>query len=197
MTQNPTKPEIKPAVAFTELVVLVKMYDGDQVVDIVPVKMNVTAYADTPAQAIEQLSGCIDGVNVKPYLQLTGPTQAPAQVQGTPPQAPTQAQAPQAPSTTPTAGGVILAERMTLTPRPDGKMDVCFYSAGHKYPDLKATWTPAQAAARLSATGKAWNEHNAAIAGDYAVQYKVSWVPSSNLNKNGVPYKNITEIGPA
>ena len=88
-----------------------------------------------------------------------------------------------------------MTERVEVTPRADGKADVKFFSAGHKFADLTMIKTPADLAAQFTAgTGASWTAQHFTAAGSYNLALRVSWVASTNLNKNGVPYKNVTKI---
>jgi hypothetical protein len=97
-----------------------------------------------------------------------------------------------APQTAATTVNVIHAVKLQIAPRTDGKVDLMFFEAGHQYADIKATKTPAEAAALLQPLGAYTVAHM--IASEYAINANITWTPSANLNKNGKPYKNIATI---
>lgn len=97
---------------------------------------------------------------------------------------------------TPTAqavGGTFHIVKMKVTPRADGKVDLEFFEANHKWADVKSTKTPADSALLLQPIG-AWTPQHFAAVGEYQIDCMIDWKPSTNLNKNGQPYKNIAAV---
>lgn len=90
----------------------------------------------------------------------------------------------------------IRAVKLQVEPRPDGKVNLNFFEAGHQYADIKATKTPSDAAILLQPLG-GWTPQHFAAAAEYAISAVIDWKPSENLNKNGKPYKNIVTVSPA
>lgn len=100
-------------------------------------------------------------------------------------------------ATVPAASSVqtIHAIKLQIEPRPDGKVNLNFFESGHQYPDIKATKTTAEAVSMLQPLG-AWTIAHM-VASEYAINAVIDWKPSTTLNKNGKPYKNIVSIAPA
>jgi hypothetical protein len=86
----------------------------------------------------------------------------------------------------------IRAVKLQIEPRPDGKVNLNFFEAGHQYADIRATKTPAEAVALLRPIGAFELSHM--VASEYAINAVIDWSPSTNKNKNGKPYKNIVTI---
>jgi hypothetical protein len=101
-----------------------------------------------------------------------------------------------APAAAPGGRQTLLAVKLTVTPRADGKVELGWFEAGHQWADVKAVKTPADALTVLAKTG-GWTLENVSKPGEYGVQHLVEWVPSSNLNKSGKPYKNLVAVSPA
>lgn len=114
------------------------------------------------------------------------------------PVAPAASNAPQSPTTQPQPAGIqsIKIVKMSVTPRADGKSDVKFFEAGHQYPDLYATRTPAELAALLKATGD-WKEDHFKAAAEYNVMMLIDYKLSEKKNSKGNPYKDIVTISAA
>lgn len=107
------------------------------------------------------------------------------------PPAPAAAVAPATP-----AMQTIRAVKLQVEPRPDGKVNLHFFEAGHQYADIKATKTPSDAAILLQSLG-GWTPQHFAAAAEYPISALIDWKPSEHLNKNGKPYKNIVTVTPA
>jgi hypothetical protein len=108
------------------------------------------------------------------------------------PGAPPPVPAPGAPA--PVKGETFQAVKMEVTPKPDGKAELKFYAAGHRYPDLTSTQTVERLLQYLAATGDAWTAEHLATAQTFDVSYAVAWEPSEKLNSAGKPYKNLVAV---
>lgn len=97
---------------------------------------------------------------------------------------------------TPTdGGGIIIANKINIVPRADGRVSIEFYGAGHKYYDLMRICTPEQAVELLRPVGGFTVEHmGKAQVYDKGVNLEIKWLPSERLNSAGNPYKNIFSI---
>lgn len=85
-------------------------------------------------------------------------------------------------------------EHMEIAPRPDGKADVKFFTAGHKWPDATGVWSPEMAVRMLSGTG-GWTQAHFTQPGNYQMAGTVvEWEASDKLNSKGNPYKNIVRV---
>jgi len=175
------------------------------------VEFNVTGRGLTTESAIKNLVGGIRyaktlGMHPWKVDEYSQPSPAPQQPQppatGAAPALP-RAGAPQAPVTQAPAqpaaagvgGGVIYIDKVEVTPKPGGKSEVGFYGVGHKYPDVRITKTFSELSAMFTGvTGAAWTEQHFAVAEVYPLTLNVTWVPSTNLNKDGNPYKNLAKI---
>ena len=58
---------------------------------------------------------------------------------------------------------------------------------------LKVKLTPAQLVGMFKQTGD-WKIEHFERVGEIAVNWSVGWKNSSNLNKNGKPYKNVASV---
>jgi hypothetical protein len=118
---------------------------------------------------------------------LASPTPAAAPSPGAPPPTP----AP----TTPSQGKVnlLIATKMEVEPRADGKVNIKLYGSGHQFPDITKACAPEQAVSLFAETG-AWTVAHFAGAATYNVNVAVDYVLSEKLNKAGNPYKNIISI---
>ena len=181
------------------------------------VKINLGGRGRTAAAALRNLA---DGfahakkMGMRPYQPGSGTSQPPQQSQspatGAAPALP-RAGAPQAPAAVPTVptapkaqpvapagGGVIFTEKVEITPKPGGKAEVGFYGVGHKFPDVRITKTTAELSALFTgATGTQWTEDEFKVADSRNIALNVTWVPSTNTNSKGDPYKNLYKIEPA
>lgn len=150
-------------------------------------------------KAIVTLGGHAKGIGqqAQPAQAATAPTPAPVAAAAAPP-APATVPAPTSGGTPPSNGNgilTLLATRLEVTPRADGKVDAKFYEAGHKYPDLYMTRTATEIAGALAANGGgAWTPEHFATAASYDVKLNVAYRLSEKLNKNGKPYKDILDI---
>lgn len=130
----------------------------------------------------------------------TIPGKAQAQPSGLPP-APVAPQAAPAPeAATPPPGGKqvqeIVATRIEVTPKPDGKAELKFYGAGDKYPRIYST---KPAATWESILGWAASNFGQALTiqqhpDGRALRLTIGYTLSEKLNSQGKPYKDIEYI---
>jgi hypothetical protein len=134
--------------------------------------------------------------------QLAGWTFPAAPVRPTPGIAPsvpaaapaaTSAPAPLAPAAPGT--NTVLATRMDVKPRTDGKLDIEFYETGHNWPDVKKAAVDVPGAIRLLAACGAWTAEQFAGAKSYPVQIAVDWREGKPNGKGG-NYKDIVAVRP-
>ncbi len=133
-----------------------------------------------------------DAVNTEP----TEPAALTAPPAGSGAQA--TAAAPSTPTALASAGKLhaITITKLEVVPRADGRVDLKFYGAGHKYPDLLSTRTPENAVELLAATGQ-WTQQHFAGAGVYQVKMLIEWTESEKRNAQGNPYRDIVSAQPA
>ena len=81
--------------------------------------------------------------------------------------------------------------KVEITPKPDSKAEIKFFTAGHKFPDLYATRTTAQWVEDLN-----WEESIFGAAAEYSEKLLVGYTLSDKLNTAGKPYKDIAYIKP-
>lgn len=75
------------------------------------------------------------------------------------------------------------------------RVDIAFWGTGRKYAEVTIVKKPAEAAALLSqGTGQAWTAEYFTPGARYTVALAVHWRNSEKLNKNQVPYKDVTAI---
>jgi hypothetical protein len=91
----------------------------------------------------------------------------------------------------------FVAVKMDVTPRADGKLNVNFYAAGHQYPDMYVTKTPAEMVAALAKCG-AWTlaEHFSGPGSYDLPGYVIEYTLSDKKNSKGNPYKDLADIRP-
>ena len=85
----------------------------------------------------------------------------------------------------------LQVSKMIVTPKPDNKVELQLFQAGHQYADLYHNGTVAQVLTALSGTGLEWKEEHLRTANEFNVSFFADWRNSEKLNKNGKPYKNI------
>jgi hypothetical protein len=177
------------------------------------VEFNVTGRGLTTESAIRNLVGGIkyaqDKLKMHPWrvdeysqpapqqsqLQPPATGAAPALPKSGAPQAPAAVQPPATQPAQSTDGGIVIASTMKVAPRADGKAEVGFFASGHKFADIKITKTFAELSALLTgATGAEWTAGHFGVIAEYPVSFRITWVPSTNLNKDGNPYKNLAKI---
>jgi hypothetical protein len=90
----------------------------------------------------------------------------------------------------------IIANKLEIAPRADGKVDLKWYAPGHQYPDIYMTRTVAETLAALRPTGE-WLPEHLSKAEEYPVSHAVDYTLSAKLNKNNKPYKDIVAVRPA
>ena len=126
------------------------------------------------------------------------PTNGGAEQRTQPPPAPMGVPAPApapAPGAAPVAkGGTFQAVKMEVTPKPDGKAELKFYAAGHRYPDLTSTQSIDRLLQYLAHTGDAWTVQHLSVANTFDISYAVTFEFSEKLNSAGKPYKNLVDI---
>lgn len=169
------------------------------------VKINLTARGFTTTDALDSLLQALaharEVYKLNPFppddrnAMMTAPVSAPQVAPvAVPPVAPPSLPVPGEPvyeDVAPISGGVINASNIIVAPRTDGKTAVEFYAPGRKFPEIKAVMMPEQLAALF---GGGWTPAHFKVAGNYAVQVRVTWRPSEKLNSAGNPYKNIVKI---
>lgn len=85
----------------------------------------------------------------------------------------------------------LQVSKVVVTPKPDNKVELQLFEAGHKYADLYHNGTVAQVLTALTGTGLVWTEEHMRSAQEFNVSFFADWRNSEKLNKNGKPYKNI------
>lgn len=78
--------------------------------------------------------------------------------------------------------------KVEVVPKPDGKSELRFYEAGHKYPDIYATRATEKWIDELG-----WDE-TAFVSAAYDAKGVAGYVLSDKLNTKGNPYKDIEYI---
>lgn len=81
--------------------------------------------------------------------------------------------------------------KVVVTPKPDNKVELQLFGAGHKFADLYHNGTIQQVLTALSGTGLVWTEEHMRTAQEFNVSFYADWRNSEKLNKNNKPYKNI------
>lgn len=87
----------------------------------------------------------------------------------------------------------LMAARMEVEPKPEGKVQLRFYEAGHKFPDLYANGTVENMLKLLAPTGQ-WTEEHLATAASYDFVHPVRYT-LGKPNSKGNPYKDIVNLG--
>lgn len=200
-----TLPEA-PSVVFTQI--YGKNAEGQTV------QFNITVRANTIQEAIDEIMEGIKYGGEKYKLTTSRPDlkQAPPQKQPKPntetaqyPQNTTNTTPAQSAPIPPTSQATnhtntstqnIIAVRMEVTPRSDGKVKLNWYELNHRYPDIYAVLTIERAIEMLIPTGQ-WELSHFEKVSTYNVNHKILWRESENKNSNGKPYKNIVSITPA
>lgn len=112
--------------------------------------------------------------------------------------APVATTAPQAPAAPQNGNGVMSLRivKMQVENRADGKVNLKFFEADHKYPDLTAVKTAAEAVNMLKATGK-WELFHFSQSAEFNVNFVIDYKNSTKLNSKGNPYKDIVSVSTA
>ena len=79
--------------------------------------------------------------------------------------------------------------KVEITPKPDGKAELKFFTTGHKFPDLYATRSVEQWVEALN-----WEAATFGAAAEYSEKLLVGYTLSDKLNTAGNPYKDIAYI---
>lgn len=97
--------------------------------------------------------------------------------------------------TTPPNGGTIHATKLEIEIRQDGRANLQFFEAGHKWADLSTVRSIEDACGLLAPIGGFTAAHltNGAT---YTINALIAWTPGKT-NSKGKPYKDIAEIRPA
>lgn len=83
------------------------------------------------------------------------------------------------------------ASLMFVELRPDGFITLKFQASNRKFPDIFCQkWTPEQAVGFLEKTG-AWTPEHFQKPAQYAVNFKIAWHYSENLNAKKNPFKDV------
>lgn len=110
---------------------------------------------------------------------------------------PTKAPAPSSPVPVTASTSAIVQTlaivKFNVEPRQDGKVNLNFFGANHKYADIRSVKTPAEAAAMLQPTG-AWTPEHFSKLSEYTIDMLIDWRNSDKMNSRGQPYKNIVAI---
>lgn len=88
----------------------------------------------------------------------------------------------------------LLATKMEVTPKPDGKVELKFYGAGHKFPDIYANGSVENMVKLLAGNGD-WTAEHLAAANTYDSEFTIRYTLSAKLNSKGNPYKDVLSIG--
>lgn len=91
------------------------------------------------------------------------------------------------------AGGVIHASKMSVGPRQDGKVDIKFFAASHKWADIVVVRDAEEAIAVLSVIAP-FSAADLQVAAEYPVDVFVRFVYSEKKNSKGNPYKDLVDI---
>lgn len=132
----------------------------------------------------------------RPATAANGTPPPPAQpgsipAQGRPPIPPPPAP-PQPPAQPPQGGGTFNICKVEVAPRADGKVDLKFYEANHKYPDIYTARSAEDACTLLAPCGGFVPEHFSAAA-TYNIACLIDWKPGKT-NSRGNPYKDIVTL---
>lgn len=183
-------------VAFTSIRLARETPDGLEVMDV-----NLTGRGHTAREALRNLSDGLAYAAEKGFSIYRKEMRAQKlpETSALPKAASTPAQEPAYPAPAATGAiGVIRAVAISTIPRADGKVNVEFYSAGHKWPDLTRVCKPDDAITFLAPIGeftladfaepRRYGDEQNPLAID------VKWRASDRLNSKGNPYKDIVSI---
>ena len=188
-------------IAFTTVYKIKTLEDGTNE----RLEINLTGRGHTAMEAMQNLFNGLAYAHEQGYTawrrseKMTPlPAQTPvAGAMATLPGATTTPAAAQPPVAPPAGSGAVFkAEKMVITPRADGKVDIEFFAANHQYHDLKTTKTVDAAIAMLAPIAP-FTAANFSTAATYPVSINVRYVNSEKLNKAGNPYKDLVDITPA
>jgi hypothetical protein len=156
------------------------------------VRITVKSSGDTTQAAADDLySGIAHGMEKYGWtIEQAGTPKPAATVSATTP-APAQSVVGNLPAVIDTNINTLEVVKVVVTPKPDSKVELQLFGAGHKFPDLYHNGTVAQVLAALSGTGLEWTEDHLKVASDFSSHFLADWRNSEKLNKNGKPYKNI------
>jgi hypothetical protein len=188
-----------PGIAFTKLYGL---KDGQTI------EINLTARANNPIEAIQQLMEAARFSKETYKLSLTNPNirQSPGNSTqaSTNATAPATSPAPNSPTSTTTApvtstnpaddGKIIHAVKMKVTPKADGKVTLEWFGNGRRFPDINKTCATDKAVTLLRSTGEDWHTEHLTHVAEYNIKHDVHWAESENKNSKGNPYKDIVKI---
>lgn len=124
------------------------------------------------------------------------PTAATSPATGNPPPIapPLPANPPQSPTAAAT-GGTIHAVKLDIEIRKDGRANLEFFAAGHRYADI-STVRNIDAALELLAPAGGFTPAHIVDGASYTINALIDWTPGKN-NSQGKPYKDISAIRPA
>ena len=87
----------------------------------------------------------------------------------------------------------IVADKMVIKPRADGKTLIEFWGANRKFADVSQVWTFENAVKNLQSLGAFTLQHVQTLS-EYPISANIYFVFSDKKNTAGNPYKNVTGI---
>ena len=194
-------------VAFTSL----RHYRYSEDGDVEMLEISITGRGRNAREAFENLGDVINyakGKGWNPYKKVSSaPAMQKAQAAPSVPSVPAVPAVPAVatgaspapvpsnePVLVPLEENVINAVKLVVTPRPEGKVSLAFFSEGHKWADITKVCSIEQAIATLAPIGGFTAQHLQAVATYEPISARISWVESEKLNSAGNPYKNIVSI---
>src|SRR3990167_6871415 len=90
----------------------------------------------------------------------------------------------------------LVATKLEVTPKPEGRVELKFYSTGHKFPDLYANGSAENMAKMLASTGGWTVDEHLRKAASFDVNMRVKYTLSKKLNSKGNPFKDIVAVEP-
>ena len=104
---------------------------------------------------------------------------------------PTPAVMGNAPASVDTGLNTLEVVKVLVTPKPDSKVELQLFGAGHQYADLYHNGTVSQVLTALGGTGLVWKQEMLTVANEFHVNFFADWRNSEKMNSKGKPYKNI------
>ena len=192
-------------VAFTSLRHYRYTEDGEAEM----LEVSITGRGRTAREAFENLVDVLRYAKSKGWEAYKKVSGAPAKPKAATPAAP--AVAPVAPAVAPVAPvvqkpvepvyediqgqeNVLVATKLVVTPRPDGKVSLAFFADGHKWADITKVCSVSDAVKTLAPLGGFTAAHLAVTTTYEPILANITWVESEKKNSAGNPYKNIVSI---
>lgn len=98
------------------------------------------------------------------------------------------------PVSPPAGSSVIYATQLEIAPRPDGKVKLGWFAAGHRFPDISKVTTVEAATDLLLSTGEAWRSTDLTKAGMFNVRHAITWHPGKPKAQGHGNYQDIDSV---